>query len=200
MSDHIGLYYPHFSFPNDAWIKLAALYWDKLGRILPPDYTPPDSDTVQQLKGELSFTEDFTPSWNDTYKVGEMFIELLYLYGHELFNAYGIHHPVPEHMLPGRNYLSYVYSDLKMAHRLVELLRRNGLVVDVHGHRASEVYPHKIIGMHPKLAYIYMEALAEQMAASRELHPVTNSVRDHIAVGGYTLERLARVLLYDDIP
>ena len=33
MPDYIGLYYPHSTFPNDALVKQAALYWDKLGRI-----------------------------------------------------------------------------------------------------------------------------------------------------------------------
>lgn len=197
MGDHIGLYYPHFAFPDDGWMKLAALYWDKLGRIIPPDYTPPDSDTVQRLQEALSFTKDFTPSWNDTLEVSEMFSKLLFFYGHDLFQVYGIHRPVPENR--GDN-LSYVYSDLKMSHQLVELLRRNGLAVDADAHRASEVFPHKLVGMHPKLASIYMEALAEQMATSRELHPVTNSVRDHIVVGGYTLGRLTRALLSDDFP
>jgi hypothetical protein len=33
VSDHIGLYYPSIGFKDDAWVKFAALYWDKLGRI-----------------------------------------------------------------------------------------------------------------------------------------------------------------------
>ena len=33
MAANIGLYYPYINFRSDAWVKLAALYWDKLGRI-----------------------------------------------------------------------------------------------------------------------------------------------------------------------
>ncbi len=58
MPDYIGLYYPHITFPSDAWVKLAAFYWDKLGRIVPPGYQHRDSDTVQRLQGELGFVED----------------------------------------------------------------------------------------------------------------------------------------------
>ena len=200
MGDHIGLYYPHFTFPNDAWIKLAALYWDKLGRILPPDYTIHDSDTVQRLQGELGFTKDFTPSGNDTYELGRMFIELLDTYRYELLASYGTHSGLLGHVLPRRDGLSYVYSDIKMSRQLVALLRQYGLAVDVRDHPDTRSYGYKIIGMHPKLAAVYMEALAGQMAASKKLHPVTNSMRDHVAMGDYTLERLAQALLYEDIP
>ena len=52
MPDYIGSYYPLIHFPHDSWIKLAAIYWDKLGRIVPVDYPLHDSDTVQKLQGE----------------------------------------------------------------------------------------------------------------------------------------------------
>jgi hypothetical protein len=31
MLNHIGLSYPTISFSDDAWVQLAALYWDKSG-------------------------------------------------------------------------------------------------------------------------------------------------------------------------
>ena len=31
MTTEIGLYYPTIEFKNDAWVKLAVLYWDKYG-------------------------------------------------------------------------------------------------------------------------------------------------------------------------
>ena len=30
MKNYIGLYYPLIHFKDDAWIKLTALYWDKM--------------------------------------------------------------------------------------------------------------------------------------------------------------------------
>lgn len=42
----LGLYYPFIQFRNDSWLKLAALYWDRIGRIVPPGYQLQDSDTV----------------------------------------------------------------------------------------------------------------------------------------------------------
>jgi hypothetical protein len=113
MPDFIGLYYPHFTFPSDAWMKLAALYWDKLGRILPPVYKPHDSDTVQRLQGELGFTKDFVPSSNDTYEVGRMFSLMLHQHEKDLLEHYRV--------LQETSNLSYVYSDVKMSSELSHL-------------------------------------------------------------------------------
>lgn len=41
----IGLYHPHIHFRSDSWIKVAALYWTKMARIVPPEYVPHDSET-----------------------------------------------------------------------------------------------------------------------------------------------------------
>jgi len=43
-----------------------------------------------------------------------------------------------------------------------------------------------------------MEALAELMATGRKFHPVTDNMVDHLAVNGYTLDRLTYALLSSD--
>ena len=54
------------------------------------------------------------------------------------------------------------------------------------------------LGMHPKLAQVYMTALAEQLAASQSLCPVAQRPVDlGLAVSGCTVERLAHALLGD---
>jgi hypothetical protein len=35
-----GLYYPYINFRSDSWLKVAALYWPKMARIVPVDYKP----------------------------------------------------------------------------------------------------------------------------------------------------------------
>jgi hypothetical protein len=40
------LYYPSIEFQSDNWVKLSLLFWDKIYRIVPPSYTPCDSETV----------------------------------------------------------------------------------------------------------------------------------------------------------
>src|SRR6266540_3281481 len=52
--------------------------------------------------------------------------------------------------------------------------------------------------MHPKLASLYMLALAEAMALQRGAQPITDDTLSHLAMGGFTMQRLAEALL-DDI-
>jgi hypothetical protein len=53
------------------------------------------------------------------------------------------------------------------------------------------------IGMHPKLAWVYMTALAEQLSGEHGLRPLTDETRDHMALSGLSMERLAHALLED---
>jgi hypothetical protein len=189
MPDYIGLYYPHIAFPGDAWIKLATLYWDRLGRIVPPNHQHQDSDTVQRLRGELGFIEDVVPVRSDTLEVGDLFVRLLHQYGEQLLRRYRV--------LSQDTDLAYVYSDAKMAYSLAKALLDAGLAVRRRGDRRGEEAQ---VGMHPQLAFVYMEAFAEQMALRRGLRLVTDNVRDHVAVSGYSLERLTQALLETDDP
>jgi hypothetical protein len=59
---YLALYHPYMRFPSDNWVKLAALYWDKLGRIVPDNLVPEDSEVVRRLTNELGFVENYAPS------------------------------------------------------------------------------------------------------------------------------------------
>jgi hypothetical protein len=56
-----GLYYPYIHFRDEGWLKVAALYWPKMARIVPSGYPVRDSDTVQALKDRLDFVVDLGP-------------------------------------------------------------------------------------------------------------------------------------------
>lgn len=71
------LYFPYIEFYDDAWLKGALCHWDKIYRIVPPSYTPYDSDEVKEAvnaglvesinltSGDLSDTADkFIKFWN----------------------------------------------------------------------------------------------------------------------------------------
>jgi hypothetical protein len=234
MASNIGLYYPFIEFQNDKWIKLAALYWDKMGRIALPEYSIHDSDTVQQLRGELDFIKDFQPTSEEIQGVGSRFLTLLQHHQQELFSRYGYKaqsyynkvfgNGVEEDrdkyfelllMLRGQSWPSpeeverlwssplpssfppqpaFIFPAGRMTPELLAGLRSSGLVFEVDtSARESKL----LLGIHPKLAFIYMAALAEEMAANRQFYPVTESVLEHLAVNGCTLERLAHVLLSD---
>ena len=59
-SQRIGLYYPYLHF-SDSWLKVAALYWPRMGRITPPQIPLSDSSTVGALSDELDFTVNVEP-------------------------------------------------------------------------------------------------------------------------------------------
>jgi hypothetical protein len=57
----IGLYYPYIHIRDEQWLKLAALYWPRLARVLPHDFPVPDSETVRTLVDELDFIMPVEP-------------------------------------------------------------------------------------------------------------------------------------------
>src|SRR5512141_1030928 len=54
MDSYFGLFFPYFDFPSDGWVKLAALYWDKLYRIVPYEVETNDTTTIKLLSNEES--------------------------------------------------------------------------------------------------------------------------------------------------
>jgi hypothetical protein len=228
MSDHIGLYYPFIDLKDDAWVKLAALYWDKLGRIVPVGYTPRNSSTVQELSDELEFIKDFGISDEDKDFVGEVFSGFLIQHLEQLRNLYSIEpatkftdapvtivlgddrwHGMSQGYYPvSMNPRDYKELDSKVAHIIYERnlpltyfaeekfgrlfgddLVSAGLAIYL---KTGEI---NLVGMHPKLALIYMEVLAERMASRLQFHPVTDNILDHVAISGFSIERLTQALI-----
>lgn len=207
MKSYIGLYYPFIHFKDDAWVKLTALYWDKMGRIVPRGYRTRDSDTVRQLADESGFIEDVFAGFSSyDLNLDSAFTQLLQQHEAELRDRYGVSHrhewpDNPEARVaapPGTDpKLAYVYIE-KMSPELTNSFVDSGLAL-ADSHIDSDGHPIEVgrVGMHPKLAFIYMTALAEGMAAGRGYHPVTDETLNHVAVTGCTLERLAQALLGD---
>src|SRR5690242_20089272 len=94
MSTYKALYFPYFHFPNDAWIKVAALYWDKMYRIVPWDVpTRRDTASVRALAtGSDSFIENVHPEeyWDDKNTVAVAFAKLIENNTNELVKHYGV--------------------------------------------------------------------------------------------------------------
>jgi hypothetical protein len=205
MKNYIGLYYPFIHFKDDAWIKLTALYWDKMARIVPRGYRTSDSDTVKQLVNETDFIEDVPAGFKSSdLNLDNTFTDLLRQHGEDLLQHYGVDHrhewPTDPQTLseapPGTDpKLAYIYVE-KMGQDLSDAFIDKGLAL-ADQHVDNDGHPNEVgrVGMHPKLASVYMTALAEEMAASRGYHPVTDETLDHLAIAGCTLERLAQALL-----
>jgi len=167
-----------------------------MGRIVPNTYKREDSQVVKAL-GE--FVVNLPPQWvSPTF--GDRFEEFVEQCGARLRDVYGLQHrdawgPIPATRRPppagggsGTDYrLSYVFYE-KMSDRLRSLLVGSNLAM-------PDPVDSRWFGMHPRLADVYVTAMADQLAADQGFYPVTDETLDHVAVGGWTMERLAQALL-----
>ena len=48
-------------YRSDEWLKLVALYWPKMARMMPSDYPVRDSETVKALAGGIDFVVNIDP-------------------------------------------------------------------------------------------------------------------------------------------
>jgi len=199
MNSYQALYYPFIHFKNDEWVKLSALYWDKLGRIVPNNYETKDSDTVKELG---KFVENLGPGWVRP-EFGEFFAEFLEQFSPQLQKKYAValrdEHKWPEvspelSQLGRDTRLAYVFYE-KMSPQVRQVMNESGLAL-VEG---ESDYQSQWVGMHPRLAGVYMNALAEQLAGERGLRPLTDEAFDHLALSELSTERLAQALLNTEV-
>jgi len=198
MPSYQALYYPFIHFKDDRWLKLTALYWDKVARIVPNDYTTDDSATVAALS---SCIDTVRPDWAPS-DFAQAFVEFISQYGPKLQEKYALslrdqwpaldekrRPPRPGGASGNDPRLGYIFYE-KISNEVYLALKDSGLAsTDDRGGRW--------IGMHPQLAWVYMTALAEQIAAHRGLRPLTDETRDHLALSSLSPARLAQVLLDD---
>src|SRR3989442_1555566 len=192
MQEHsyAGLYYPFIHFKDERWLKLSAFYWDRMARVTPEKYPRADSAVVTSLG---SFIENLPPSYVSP-SFGERFVEFVNEHGKALRKRYGLAlcdnwGPIPSERRPppaggssGSDHrLSHVFYE-KMSPTVRAVFTENDLA-------RPDPSDQRWIGMHPKVADVYMTAMADQLAADRGLFPVTDEAIDHLAVGGWTMER-----------
>jgi len=200
MHSYNALYYPFIHFRDDSWVKLSALYWNKLNRIVPHSYATSDSETVKALAPCI---ENIRPDWVRP-EFGDHFAKFILEFSPQLRRKYGLELldswqsvsaerlPPPAGGASGTDArLSYVFFE-KLRGELLRLLIDSRLAV------ADQQDP-RWIGMHPELTRVYMTAFAEQVAGERGLNLLTDVVTDHVAAGGWTMERLAEVLLGESL-
>src|ERR1041384_4768999 len=88
MTTQIGLYFPYFHFPGDDWVKLSALYWDKIYRLVPYDYqtTHDTPDIIELSRGPSRVLDIIHPEDNfeELEKIRNAFIKLIESHTDEL--------------------------------------------------------------------------------------------------------------------
>ena len=67
----MAVYYPYIHFRDDRWLKVAALYWPRMVRLVGVDYPTRDSELVTILRNELDFVVNIPPTTAAEKVVGE---------------------------------------------------------------------------------------------------------------------------------
>jgi hypothetical protein len=190
------LYYPFIHFRDEAWLKLSALYWDDVTRIVPQAYTPRDTRDVRALE-DAGVLKRVDPSRYEQ-PVGELFSVLLERYASALSRRYDVSQRAswPDNterfgLKTGRvssRSLAFIHGS-KLEPALSEQLLKKKLAVPSHDRRW--------LGMHPAIVSAYMIALAAEIARRRGLQPISDNVKHLSGVSSCSVDDLARALVSD---
>jgi hypothetical protein len=66
-----AVYYPYIHIRDGRWLKVAALYWPHIVRIVSPGYPTRNSSLVDVLTDELGFVINHTPDQEARALAGE---------------------------------------------------------------------------------------------------------------------------------
>lgn len=222
------MYYPYVHVRDERWLKVAALYWPKIVRIVPGDYHPRDSDTARVLIDELGFI-DSQPPGPSVQAVATRFLELLENY---LDIQFGIAWRYSDSSISdgpwqirGRRNSDFVPEPARgrplaavrasqIDPRLAARLVRHKFAIqasrdDDPWHLLAMVgsvtprYDHRDglwLVMDERLASVYTSVLAEDFATANRLQPTTDQLGAYTVANNWTSDRIAAALLDEPGP
>lgn len=196
-----GLYYPYFHVRDERWLKVAALYWPKIVRIVPGDYRPRDSDTARVLIDELGFI-DSQPPGPSVQAVAPRFLELLENLPETQFRISRGDDPplagVRASQVDPRLAASLMRHEFAVrARRDAELGRWIGIDY------ITPRYDHGDalwLVMDERLASVYTSVLAEDFAIANRLQPTTDQLGCYTVANNWTSDRIVAALLDEPGP
>lgn len=210
MAGPYGLYYPFFHTRDANWLKLAALYWPKLFRIVPAGYPTRDRDVAKYFIDELGLLESIPPG-GALASAGEVFLRVVEEHGTALRQRYGVGSRTRTVTLPveqaGAVHIGQVTPALRTA--LIDA----DLALSERTHDFRGIHPYFAAGavtqptwselhrrsedwlfLHQHLISAYMGVLVEHVAAANNLAPTTDQAAAFLAANNWTAESLAAFL------
>lgn len=168
------LYYPFIHFRDEAWLKLSALYWDDVSRIVPPGYAPRDSREVLALEAS-EVVRRVDPSAYER-KVSRAFSTLVERHEAALVERYDV---AGRETWP-RNLQRFGLRSGRTASQSLAFIHASKLEPNLKTRllELSLAMPsrdRRWLGMHPALVSVYMTALAREIAEKRGLSPISDS-------------------------
>ncbi len=197
MDSYIGLFYPKPTFQDD-WIKLAALYWDRIGRLKWKHPFWQDSDVIKQLIGELGFIVDYAPSDEDISSVSSAFAQMLNENRDVLLEHYGMRgfqlNLIPEEFMTTDLFKAMLNAKLSepQPYFRVPMVPNSDLVVVPH----QDIF--QTARVSSEMLFLYTGALAERIASTQQLFLVTEQAFDQVASSGLSIKRLIQAELPSD--
>ncbi|MFG3345235.1 DUF6236 family protein [Streptomyces sp. NPDC048018] len=202
----IGLYYPYIHCRDERWLKLTALYWAKLARVVPDGYPVADSETAAALNDGLDGKFlDVTSPRLAAGAVAPLFLELIREHGQVLRAIHGVMDVAeangfqvtaepaarPEHN--PRFDLAGLHED-EIAPELRDALLENGLAIITQRTRIARTDGIHWIAMRPRLAWVYKCVLTDELARRTRFTPLTDQPTSHGA-HGWDARLIAQTLL-----
>ncbi|MFJ9823636.1 DUF6236 family protein [Streptomyces sp. NPDC101160] len=201
----IGLYYPYIHCRDERWLKLTALYWPKLARVVPDGYPVADSDTVAALNDGLGgFLEARSPR-AAAAAVAPLFLDLLREHGGVLRAIHGVMdvaeangfqvttEPAAQPELNPRFGLAGLHWD-EISPELRDALVEHRLAIITERTRIARTDGIRWVAMRPRLAWVYKCVLTDELARRTRFTPLTDQTTSHGA-HGWDAQLIAQTLL-----
>jgi hypothetical protein len=207
----MAVYYPYIHIRDERWLKIAALYWPRMVRIVSKDYPTRNSELVNVLAGELGFIIDHTPH-EAARRVATPFAQFVEGLGPEALQSLRVAQegelrspealvlPHPPAALGGTDDTASESCVPAFEHYGPTRWSSYGAAGDTAGVHQSEMAPslaRKLIGaglaaharqdwlaMNPGLAWLYKCRLTEELARQNDLIPATDQLPAHAVMGG----------------
>ena len=203
-----GLYHPYVHVRDERWLKVAALYWPKIVRIVPGDYHPRDSDTARVLIDELGFI-DRQPPGPSVHAVAPRFLELLENHRWELLGPFNFNidlgDPSEERTLAAvrASQIDPAVAIKLMKCQLAARASKDDIERFLGYARTTPRYDSKDaqwMVMDERLASVYTSVLAEDFATANRLQPITDQLGAYTVANNWTSDRIAAALLDEPGP
>lgn len=206
----MSVYYPYIHIRDERWLKVAALYWPRMVRIVSPDYPTRNSQLVEILRDELGFIIDHPPD-AAARDAAESFAAFIDGFGPTALRRLRVGQESrslgPEHLAvphpPGAFGAVGDIADETCVPAFEHYSPRwssNRVLAGTAGVHQSEVAPSlagKLIGlklavpargewlaMNPKLAWLYKCRRTEELARRNNLVPATDQMPAHAVMDG----------------
>lgn len=202
----MAVYYPYIHIRDERWLKVAALYWPRIIRIISPDYPTKDSRLVEVLAGELGLIVDHPP--NDAARdVAAPFAAFIEGFRPTTLRRMRVRResarlgpenlalPHPPAIFGGAGHIAGETVMPALGHNSPEWTAKN--TAGVHRSEVASDLADKLIdtglavparrewlAMNPELAWLYKCRLTEELALRNNLVPATDQMSAHAVMGG----------------